>query len=64
MGTGGCQCVPDSLAPLASLCLEGLALPVVGVLGLVGNTATVVVLRSLCVYETVHSMMYKVVPQR
>ena len=39
------MCPTDSVAPLAAFWLEGVALPSVGGLGLVGNVATIIVLR-------------------
>ena len=45
MANLSCVCPTDSVAPLAAFWLEGVALPSVGGLGLVGNVATIIVLR-------------------
>ena len=45
MANLSCVCPTDSVAPLAAFWLEGVALPTVGGLGLVGNVATIIVLR-------------------
>ena len=45
MSNLSCVCPKDSVAPLAAFWLEGVALPSVGGLGLVGNVATIIVLR-------------------
>ena len=43
---GNCSSPAGSLAPTVELLLEGLAIPAVGALGLLGNLAAVIVLRS------------------
>ena len=45
MANLSCVCPTDSVAPLAAFWLEGVALPTVGGLGLIGNIATIIVLR-------------------
>ena len=51
MANLSCVCPTDSVAPLAAFWLEGVALPSVGGLGLVGNVATIIVLRCWSIWQ-------------
>ena len=65
MSNLSCVCPKDSVAPLAAFWLEGVALPSVGGLGLVGNVATIIVLRYsfmeilFCIFTTWRVALYQ-----
>ena len=65
MSNLSCVCPKDSVAPLAAFWLEGVALPSVGGLGLVGNVATIIVLRYsfmeilFCIFTTWWVALYQ-----